>query len=87
MEGLSAAAGEVHQRRQLTNKLVGSWQEWRDPNPQPPARRWRRLADEYIMLAEQLDAKARDRTPILHPRPQRQPVQQQQAKSKPDEKT
>lgn len=51
------------------------------------ARRWRRLADEYITLAEQLDAGASSRTPIVHPRPRRQAVQQPQSKLGTDDPT
>jgi len=44
------------------------------------SRRWSRLADEYAVLAEELDARINHRPPILmHP----QPIQQQQSKARP----
>jgi hypothetical protein len=61
--------------------------KWAEQATDPAiARRWRRLADEYITLAEQLDATASGRPSILHAgRPQRQPVQQQQSKLEKDD--
>jgi len=54
--------------------------EWASITADPAiARRWRRLADDYIILAEQLDAASTERPPMLAPI-QRQPVQQQQGK-------
>ena len=50
------------------------------------AQRWNNLADEYSILAEELDATAGKRTPILRRPTQRQPMQQQQSKTKPDDK-
>ena len=50
------------------------------------ARRWRRLAEDYVVLADQLDAKASGRAPFLQPRAQRQLVQQQQSKFRSDER-
>jgi hypothetical protein len=44
------------------------------------AQRWKDLADEYTILAEELEAAAGKRTPILRRPTQRQPVQQQQSK-------
>ncbi|TMI99081.1 MAG: hypothetical protein E6G97_23255 [Alphaproteobacteria bacterium] len=43
------------------------------------ARRWHRLADQYAILAEELDAHIHHRVPIL----KAQPVQQQQSRSAP----
>ena len=43
------------------------------------ARRWRQLADDYVTLADQLEARETGRPPLLRPL-QRQPQQQQQAK-------
>ena len=40
------------------------------------ADRWNRLADDYAILAEELDAHIHHRAPIL-----RQPLQQQQSKT------
>lgn len=58
--------------------------KWAEQASDPAiARRWRRLADEYITLAEQLDAKASGRPSILHLRSQRQAVQQQQTRLEP----
>ena len=42
------------------------------------ARRWHKLADDYTVLAEELDAYTRHRPPVFH-MPQR--VQQQQSKA------
>src|SRR5919205_688014 len=42
------------------------------------ARRWQRLADDYVTLAEQLEADDTGRAPILTLPVQRQPLQQQQ---------
>ena len=50
------------------------------------ARRWHRLADEYAVLAEEIDASETGRPAILRTSMQRQPVQQQQSKSKSDDK-
>ena len=51
------------------------------------ARRWHRLADEYAVLAEEIDASESGRLPaILRTSMQRQPVQQQQSKSRSGEK-
>ena len=50
------------------------------------ARRWHRLADEYAVLAEEIDATETGRPAILRTSMQRQAVQQQQSKSKPDDK-
>lgn len=41
------------------------------------ARRWHRLADQYAVLAEELDAHINGRPPIL----MQQPVQQQQSRA------
>ena len=41
------------------------------------AQRWKDLADEYTILAEELEAAAGKRTPILRRPTQRQPMQQQ----------
>jgi hypothetical protein len=49
------------------------------------ARRWRRLAEDYIGLAEQLDTKTTGRPPMLQARTQQQPNQQQQGKLGTDE--
>ena len=49
--------------------------EWAETSPNPEmARRWRRLADDYVGLAELLDT-----TPDAQPAFQRQPMQQQPA--------
>lgn len=53
------------------------------------ARRWHELADEYITLAEELDAARTGRASMLRANAQRtpmqqQPVQQQQEKIDPD---
>jgi hypothetical protein len=59
--------------------------EWASVTADPAiARRWRRLADDYIILAEQLEAASTGRPPILAP-VQRQPVQQPQLKLRTDE--
>ena len=59
--------------------------EWASVTADPAiARRWRRLADDYIILAEQLEAASTGRPPILAP-VKRQPVQQQQGKLGTDE--
>ena len=50
------------------------------------ARRWNNLADEYTILAEELEAAAGKRTPILRRPVQRQPMQQQQSKKVPEDK-
>ena len=50
------------------------------------ARRWHRLADEYAVLAEEIDASETGRPAILRTSMQRQPVQQQQSKSKSGDK-
>ena len=50
------------------------------------ARRWNALADEYTILAEELEAAAGKRPPILRRAEQRQPMQQQQSKTKPEDK-
>jgi cytochrome c biogenesis factor len=42
------------------------------------ARRWHKIADQYAVMAEQLDAHIHHRTPILRA----QPAQQQQSKAK-----
>ena len=60
--------------------------DWASKSADPVmARRWRRLADEYVTLAEQLDARQTGRAPLLRGPIQRQPVQQQQGKLGPDE--
>ena len=52
--------------------------DWARTSPHPAmAHRWRRLAEDYTALAEQLDAKATGRPPIL-----RVPTQQQQSKAR-----
>ena len=45
------------------------------------ARRWHKLADEYAVLAEELDAHINHRPSILRPPTRQQPVQQQQSKA------
>jgi hypothetical protein len=50
------------------------------------ARRWRRLAEDYVTLADQLEAKDTGRAPFLQSPVRRQPIQQQQGKLEPDEK-
>jgi hypothetical protein len=45
------------------------------------ARRWRRLADEYAVLAEELQASEAGRVPLLRMPMQQQPIQQQQRKA------
>jgi len=50
------------------------------------ARRWRRLAEDYVTLADQLEAKDTGRAPFLRSPVRRQPIQQQQGKLEPDEK-
>jgi hypothetical protein len=56
--------------------------DWADTSPDPRmARRWRRLAEDYTSLAEQLETKPTGRPPILTPPVQRQPMQQQQTKA------
>jgi hypothetical protein len=47
------------------------------------AKRWRRLADEYVVLAEERAASETGRTPLLRTPMQEQPVQQQQSKTQP----
>ena len=54
----------------------------RDPRM---AARWRRLADDYIALAEQSDAKSTGRVPFLKLPMHRQAVQQQQRKLRTDD--
>jgi hypothetical protein len=49
------------------------------------ARRWRRLAEEYLVLADQIEAKGTGRAPFLAVPMQRQPAQQQQGKLGTDE--
>jgi len=61
------------------------WSE-KSGNPRMAAR-WRRLAEDYIALAEQSDAKSTGRAPILHLPMQRQAVQQQQGKLGTDDPT
>jgi hypothetical protein len=41
------------------------------------ARRWHRLADQYAVLAEELDAHIHHRAPILTAQPVQQQLQQQ----------
>ena len=54
--------------------------DWAEMAADPEvARRWRRLAEDYATLAEQLEAANTGRAPILG-KPIRQPVQQQQGK-------
>jgi len=48
------------------------------------ARRWRRLAEDYATLAEELGARTGNRPPILA-KPVRQRIQQQQGKLGNDE--
>jgi hypothetical protein len=50
------------------------------------ARRWRRLADDYVSLAERLDTMPDAQPPFRRMPMQQQPMQQQQAKSEPDDK-
>jgi hypothetical protein len=45
------------------------------------ARRWHRLADEYAILAEQLDASDTGRTPLLRMPLKPHPAQQQQRRA------
>jgi hypothetical protein len=60
--------------------------KWAETASDPAiARRWRRLADDYVTLAEQLDAKEGTRPPLLRMPMQAQPVQQQQGKLGRDE--
>jgi len=60
--------------------------EWASMAANPEiARRWRRLADDYITLAEQIEAASGGRIPILRGPVQQQPVQQQQGKLDTDE--
>jgi len=47
------------------------------PGTRNTASRWNRLANDYAILAEELDAHS---APILRP-PLRQPIQQQQSKT------
>jgi hypothetical protein len=55
--------------------------QWAEATPHGDmARRWRRLAEDYTALAEQLEAESIGRPPILRAPKQRQPVQQQQGK-------
>lgn len=61
--------------------------DWAQSSTDPIVqRRWRRLADEYITLAEQVDAKETGRPPLLRlpltsmRASRRQPVQQKQGK-------
>ena len=55
--------------------------QWSEKSGDPRmAARWRRLADDYIALAEQSDAKSTGRAPFLQLPMQRQAVQQQQGK-------
>ena len=49
------------------------------------AKRWHRLADEYGVLAEEFDRAETGRPAILRTPMQRQPVQQQQSKSEPED--
>jgi hypothetical protein len=59
--------------------------EWAQSTDDPAIqRRWRRLADDYITLADQMDAKATGRPAMLQLRTQRQPVQQQQSRATKD---
>ena len=57
--------------------------EWADASPnRDMARRWRRLAEEYTTMAEQLEARDLGRPPLLGAPMQAQPRQQQQSKSR-----
>ena len=57
--------------------------DWAEQAADPVmARRWQNLADDYATLAEQLDAQDTGRTPLLQPRPQRQPIRQQHGKAR-----
>jgi hypothetical protein len=59
----------VHYRAEARRML-----DWAEIALHPEmARRWRRLAEEYAALAEQLDAKATGRPPILRTSMQQQP--------------
>jgi hypothetical protein len=49
------------------------------------AMRWRRLAEDYTALAEQVEAKDTGRAPFLRPPMPRLPIQQQQSKLGRDE--
>jgi len=52
--------------------------DWAAASSDPEmARRWRRLAEDYTSLAEQLDTKATGRPSMLTAPVQRHPVQQQ----------
>jgi hypothetical protein len=61
--------------------------EWAESSPSPEmARRWRRLADDYVSLAERLDTIPDAQPPFRRIPIHQQPMQQQQAKSEPDDK-
>jgi len=56
--------------------------DWADTSPHPiVANRWRRLAQDYWSLAEQIETRGLGRPSILTAPMQQQPVQQQQTKS------
>jgi len=72
----------VHYRTEALRFL-----QWAEAALDPEvARRWRRLADDFVSLAEQFDARESGRSAMLRMPMQAQPMQQQQAKLGNDER-
>jgi len=80
---LRGMADSAHYRAEALRFL-----QWAEAAFDPEvARRWRRLADDFVSLAEQLEPRESGRPAILPMPMQAQPMQQQQAKLENDDST